>query len=103
MKLRWTRRAGLDLLSIGEFIASDNPGAAKRWVDRLRQRARLAARMPNPGRRLPEAPHKDVREVVLGHYRIVYRVLPGVLEVLMVLESHRQLVDAQIDRRVESE
>ena len=43
MKLRWTDQARRDLLAIGRYIALDNPHAARRWVDQLRERARLRA------------------------------------------------------------
>lgn len=102
MKLKWTDRASRDLRKIGRYIARDNPGAARRWVERLRQRARLAAAMPQTGRRLPEAPGVDVREVILGSYRIVYRLVPGAFEVIMVLEGHRLLTGDEIDSRLDS-
>jgi plasmid stabilization system protein ParE len=37
--LRWTERAANDLIAIGEYIAPDNPAAARAWVEELRQRA----------------------------------------------------------------
>lgn len=90
-RLRWTRRAADDLLSIGEYIAADDPGAARRFVERLRRRARDAARVPLAGRAVPELQRPEVREVLLGSYRIVYRVAKGGIEVLTVFEGHRLL------------
>jgi plasmid stabilization system protein ParE len=48
--IRWTERAVADLIAIGEYIAVDNPGAARRWVERLRYQAELAAEAPLGGR-----------------------------------------------------
>lgn len=39
MKVRWSKRAVKDLKEIGSYIARDNPAAARRWVERLRERA----------------------------------------------------------------
>jgi toxin ParE1/3/4 len=88
--VHWTPRAAGDLLAVGEYIAGDNPEAARRFVERLRRRARDAARAPLAGRTVPEVERDDVREV-LGNYRIVYRIAKGGIEVLTVFEGHRLL------------
>ena len=91
MRLRWTLQARDDLRAIRRFIARDKPEAARRWVQRLRERARAAARMPDSGRAVPELQLPDVREVILGGYRIVYRVERRDVVVLTVFEGHRLL------------
>jgi toxin ParE1/3/4 len=89
-RLRWTRRAKRDLLEIGDYIASDDPIAARRWIERLRARAVLAAKTPNAGRVVPEVGRDDVREVFVRTYRIVYRVMSREIVVLTVFEGHRR-------------
>jgi toxin ParE1/3/4 len=89
MKLFWTDRARRNLLAIGQYIARDNPRAAREWVERLRTRARAAAKMPFTGRRVPEKDREDIREVLLRNYRIVYRVQENAIQVLTVFEGHR--------------
>lgn len=91
MRLRWTQRARADLRAIGQFIARDNPRAARAWVTRLQDRARRAAGAPRSGRVVAEVGDEDIREVLLGAYRIVYRVRPRVIEILTVFEGHRLL------------
>ena len=91
MRLRWTDAARHDLLAIGAYIARDNPSAARAWVERLREKARSAARMPRSGRQVPEMRRDDVREVLLGNYRIVYRIAPPNVDVLAVIEGHRMM------------
>jgi plasmid stabilization system protein ParE len=90
-KLRWTRRALADLIAIGEFIAADNPSAARAWVEKLRAQAQFAAESPRAGRIVPELAVEDVREKLVGAYRIVYRVLPDEILIVMVFEGHRLL------------
>jgi plasmid stabilization system protein ParE len=89
VNVRWTRRAAKDLLAIGDFIARDKPGAARRWVARLKERARHAAPTPRAGRRVPELDRDDVREVLVGGYRIVYQIYPDFIDILTVFEGHR--------------
>ena len=89
MKLRWTDRARRDLLAISRYIAQDDPLTARRWVERLRERARQAAGRPRAGRVVPELQRDDIREVFLRTYRIVYRIRKGAIDVLTVFEGHR--------------
>lgn len=89
MKVRWTQRSIQDLKDIAYFIAQDSPEAARRWIARLQERARKAAPVPRSGRKVPELGREDVREVLLGNYRIIYRLYPKYIEVLTVFEGHR--------------
>jgi len=91
MKLRWTDGARRDLLSIGRHIARDDPLAARRWVERLREQARKARRNPRIGRVVPELERDDLRELLVGSYRIVYRIAKERIDVLTVFEGHRLL------------
>lgn len=91
MRLRWTQRAQRDLGEIQRFIAEDDPDAARRWVQKLRERARAALAFPLAGRVVPELGRAEIREVFLRTYRIVYRLQEGTLDVLTVFEGHRLL------------
>lgn len=91
MKLRWTTRAAEDLVAIQRYIAADKPQAGRTWVEKLRRRARLAAEAPLAGRIVPEIGRPDIREVLQGAYRLVYRVHDDAIVVLTVFEGHRSL------------
>ena len=97
MAVVWTARARDDLRDIFEFIAQDDREAAARWVDRLIQRAELAATMPLAGRSLPELSRRDIREVFVRSYRIIYRVSSDQIRVLTVFEGHRRLRLADLE------
>jgi plasmid stabilization system protein ParE len=47
---------------------------ASRLVDRLIDRGEALAAHPDKGRRLREMPGAGLRELIVGNYRIVYRV-----------------------------
>ena len=91
LTLRWARRAVLDLLDVGDHIAGDDPRAARRWIEKLRARARKAAAAPMAGRRVPALARDELREVFADTYRIVYRVDADAIVVLTVFEGHRRL------------
>ncbi|MCC6160463.1 MAG: type II toxin-antitoxin system RelE/ParE family toxin [Deltaproteobacteria bacterium] len=89
MNVRWTRRAAFDLAAIATFIVADNPVAAKRLVKSIRASAKKLARFPRMGRVVPEFGDETVREIVVGNYRIVYRIGEKTIDVLTVFEGHR--------------
>jgi toxin ParE1/3/4 len=91
MRLIWTDTAKRDLVSIFTYIAADNPAAAKRLVNLIRERARNAILSPLAGRKVPELSRDDIRELIEGNYRIVYQVFPERLVILTVFEGHRLL------------
>ncbi len=90
-RLRISASAAADLREIAWYIGRDDRGAAKRWLQRLRARARSAARAPGTGRKVPEYDRDDVREVILGAYRIGYQVSATEVVLLFVIEGHRRL------------
>ena len=91
MRLRWADRSRRDLVDIGHYIARDKPGAARRWVERLRRSAKAAAHKPLAGRRVTEVAQDNVREVLVGNYRIVYEIQKTEIRILTVFEGHRRL------------
>lgn len=89
LSIEWTEHAVADLRAIDDYIATDNPVTAERWVGKLIAKAEAAARLPMAGRVVPEKGRRDIREVFLRTYRIVYRVRDGSIVVLTVFEGHR--------------
>lgn len=93
VKLNWTDRAIDDLHSIAEFIGSDSEKYARITIERLRERARQLIYHPLSGRCVPELEDPDVRELVLGSYRIIYLVVsPNRVDILTVHHSARALI-----------
>ena len=90
MKVRWTRPALDDLVSIFRYVAEDNVDAAHRQRDRLRDATGLLADHPRVGRVVPELGSESIREIVRGNYRIMYRV-GAEIHVLAVIEGHREI------------
>lgn len=91
MRVDLTPAARADLKEIALYIARDSPAAAKAWVRRLRLRAKAIGDAPHAGRIVPELDDPAIREVLLGAYRIVYRVHDRRVEVLAIFEGHRRL------------
>lgn len=86
----WSDKARSDLAQIGDYIAVDNPRAAERWVEKLIALVEKAAQVPMAGRVVPELRRTDLRERILRHYRVVYRLKKEGIEVVTIFEGHRQ-------------
>lgn len=97
MRVRWSIQARDDLLKIGDYIAADDPRAARLWVEKLRERARRAGRTPGSGRIVPRFERDDVRKIFFRTYRIVYRVLTREILVITVREGHKLTDDVDPD------
>lgn len=85
----WMPRAAQDLVEIDEYIAADDPVAAKRWVTKLIAAAERAGKLPMSGAVVRELGRTDVRQVLVGTYRVIYRVVAGAIHVLAVVEGHK--------------
>ncbi len=88
MHLAWDGRALDDLEAIADYIAQDNPRAAARVVDYIRDAAARLQVLPQLG---PETPEPGVREFVLTRYPyiLVYEPAEGEIRILAVFH-HRQ-------------
>jgi toxin ParE1/3/4 len=56
-----------------DWIARDDPEAARRWVAHLFDRVRQLRQFPDSGRMIPEARRPEIRELIMDQYRIIYR------------------------------
>ena len=89
MTLLWTRRAIADVQAIKQFIAKDSPHAAHLVAQRLVAAVDRLILFPQSGRMVPELTDPQIREVVQGTYRIVYRVTKAQVHVLTVHHAAR--------------
>jgi toxin ParE1/3/4 len=90
-RVRWAPRARRELLSVGRYIARNDPDAALRCVEQLVKRMSAVAELPFTGRQVPEFGREDIREVLVRGYRIVYAVRKSQILVLAVHHERRLL------------
>ena len=94
MKLIWSPLALERVGDIAAYIARDNPAAAEAWVDAVFSKVGKLVDFPESGRHLPEIKRTDLREIVFGNYRIVYRLRKGEIVVLTV-RHFRQILPVE--------
>ena len=89
MKVVWFKRAILDLRSAKDYITQDNPHAAQKTVQRIKDKVSLLSEQPGIGRpgRVP-----NTKELVVDRTPFVlpYRVRDNKIEILRVLHTSRR-------------
>jgi toxin ParE1/3/4 len=90
-QVRWTPQAADDLDAIAEFITEDSSHFAGLLVIDVLQAVERLADFPALGRIVPEIGDKVIREIILGNYRIIYRLRNEAVEVLTVHHGARLL------------
>jgi toxin ParE1/3/4 len=91
VEIRWTLQAANDLEAIVEFIAADSPQYAQLLAINVLKAVDRLSGLPRSGRVVPERANPSIREIVLGNYRIIYRIRKGAVDILTVYHGARIL------------
>ncbi len=96
MKIIWAPLAVERLEEEVRFIAQDKPEAAHRWTEQLLEHLDQVAAFPRSGRTVPELGREDIREIVHGSHRIIYRIVSDEVRVLAVRHLARLLDEEEL-------
>jgi len=75
VKVLWTSESKKWLGEIFDYIASDSPVNAKEVIYNIIERADVLRDFPSIGQRLLDWPDYEIRMILYGHYRVVYRII----------------------------
>lgn len=92
MRVEWTELALAQLDEAMAYIARDRPQVAARWLEDVLGQADELTRFPDQGRVAPEASRDDIRELIIGPYRLIYRRDSDAIYITM-FKHGRQLLD----------
>lgn len=89
IRITYTEDAAQDLEEIYRHIAQDNPDAAERHREKLKQRCESLTHQPRMGRKRDEI-RPEYRSVSEGDYIILYRVVAeDTLAIMRVIHGKR--------------
>ncbi len=91
MKVIWSEQAVCDVEHIRDYIAQDSAVYAQAFTARLLHATRHLPDFPHSGRPMPEADNPSLRELIYQGYRIVYRLRPDAIEIVIVAHGSRDL------------
>ena len=89
--VRWSQQAADDLEAIYTHIARDSVPYATTMVERILHAVDRLESFPEIGRMIPEFGQVDLREVLVGSYRVVYRLERETVGLVTVVHGARIL------------
>jgi plasmid stabilization system protein ParE len=95
----WTEPALSDLDAIADYIALENPDAARALVQRVFDHVAQLAEHPRSGSKLQELKGWRYRQIIEPPCRIFYREEGSYVYILYVMRSERLLRPSLLSRR----
>ncbi len=97
VQISWTFQAKNDLRAIAEYISKDSKRYAKLQVIRLKERTNILKTQIRSGRIVPEINQNEIRELIEGNYRIIYKIVTdNKIDILAIHHSARDLTIRKI-------
>jgi plasmid stabilization system protein ParE len=94
VRVEWSEPALDELEAALEYIAFDQPAAARALWQQARTATRSLRRYPMKGRMVPEYQDPAIRELIVGPFRLIYTTeVPGIATILAAVRSERLLPD----------
>jgi addiction module RelE/StbE family toxin len=87
----WSSAARDDLKALVAFIKADSPGYAQTFGLHIQQRIEQLRQFPESGRKVPEDKLGIYRELIVGNYRVVYRVNEETVTIVTLIHGARLL------------
>lgn len=97
-KVVWSEPAADDLVAAVEFIARDSEAFAATLARRVCEAGDSLSDLSERGRPFPDPAFADLRELVIGPYRLVYLVEPERVVIHGLFHASRD-VSAHLGRR----
>ena len=99
VQVNWTKLAISDLQEIHDYIARDSKTYAKLQIVRIRSQTRILKSQPEAGRVVPEIDQEDIRELIQGSYRIIYKIVSKErIDIITIHHSSRDLQSRNIEK-----
>jgi toxin ParE1/3/4 len=93
--VKWSPQAIRDVESIRDYIAQDSRRYAELTVGRILASIERLQDFPQSGRMVPERDNPEIREVIVGPFRVVYRYRGDVVEIATVFRASRLFPSVQ--------
>lgn len=93
VQIRWLKEAKNDLKEIYYYISIDSKRYARLQVERIKQRTEVLNTHSEIGKVVEEVNKSDIRELIEGNYRIIYRIVnKNKVDILMIHHAARDLM-----------
>lgn len=97
VQINWTPNSLLDLKGIADYIKKDSQRYARITVERIKNSTEVLLNLPNSGGIVPEFNRSDLRQLIEGNYRIIYKIVDNNrVDILTIHHSSRDLIGRKI-------
>lgn len=90
--IKWTEQSIQDIENIASFIASDSERYAKIQTNRFFEIVSILVNHPKSGQIVPEVGDDNVRQLLQGNYRIIYKIINHNLIHILTIHHSRRLL-----------
>ncbi len=84
MKIGYVQTARLQLKTVRDHIAKDNPHASRAYLRKLRKRLESMLQFPFVGKINPVYEREDIRETAIDGFKVIYLVEENQVTVLAI-------------------
>jgi len=98
MKIIWTKSAVLNLESIKSYIAQDSQYYSVELTEKIFGAVEKLSGFPRLGREVPEIKKENIREIIYGNYRILYRIDTEVLYIIAIIHATRDFNQVKLNQ-----
>jgi plasmid stabilization system protein ParE len=81
---------------VASYIALDKPSVAEKWIEDIFSSVDRLLDFPESGRIVPEIRRKEIREVVVGNYRVIYKLYESEVWILLVKNYRQKLTKEEV-------
>ena len=87
----WTHEAVSDLEAIADYISRDSAAYAASVIRELLDAGNSLDRFSQRGRIVPETQRTTIRELIVGEYRLIYRIERARIVIVTIVHGRRDL------------
>jgi toxin ParE1/3/4 len=91
VRTHWTETARADLRAVRAYIARDSERYARETVRKIRAAVAQLKTFPERGGMVEDWGRPDLREILVGNYRIIYQMIDGEVWIVSVVHGARLL------------
>ncbi len=89
--IEWHPKAIEDLKLIFDYISRDSPHYAKLTIQSINKQVDNLKKFSQIGRKVPELNNKDIREIIIQNYRVIYQTTPENIIILAIFHSRQSI------------
>ncbi len=97
MKVIWSPLSVERTMEIAKYIALDDRTAAEKWIESIFRRVEQLESFPRSGEIVPETNREDIRQLIFGNYRIIYRISVELISVLTVRHDRQITPESDLE------